>query len=299
MKKLISAVSAAILTVSSVMPFVSSAEEEYIPLFYMKMQENENITIEADGTVVISREAAENGLLLNAGIFIQDDTQTAWSVSPKWKSSSSFINLEHAYNPLPTDDSPLLPYAYAETDSNGNLKRGVNSTDLSVNSQYDSINFTCRRTDGKPMAVYGSATDDYPLISFDMSVNKNIPYGEYKIYFLTEQDNSCRIAMAIEGRPIYSPPRIENLRIRVEGANSGDVNNDGSIDASDASAALAAYAEFSTGGVSSLTPEETYAADVNNDGAIDSTDASDILLYYAYASTTNEEIKSLKEYFGR
>ena len=76
-----------------------------------------------------------------------------------------------------------------------------------------------------------------------------------------------------------TPPAIEHPVIR------GDVNEDGIVDASDASCVLAAYAKIQTGGESTLTDTQTKAADVNNDRVVDASDASKILAYYAAIST--------------
>ena len=65
----------------------------------------------------------------------------------------------------------------------------------------------------------------------------------------------------------------------------GDVNNDGKVDAKDASAVLVYYSRMSTGGESTLTEAQMKAANVNGDSLIDAKDASRILVYYAAAST--------------
>ncbi|MDE7225599.1 MAG: hypothetical protein K2N49_01880 [Ruminococcus sp.] len=65
----------------------------------------------------------------------------------------------------------------------------------------------------------------------------------------------------------------------------GDIDNDGKIDASDASAVLVAYSRLSTGMTSGLDNRQTLSADVNYDKKIDATDASKILVYYAVSST--------------
>ena len=65
----------------------------------------------------------------------------------------------------------------------------------------------------------------------------------------------------------------------------GDINNDGSVDASDASLVLAEYAKVQTGGNQTFTESQTNAADVNKDDVIDASDASKILAYYAAVST--------------
>ncbi|MBP5362634.1 MAG: hypothetical protein J6Y71_06390 [Ruminococcus sp.] len=65
----------------------------------------------------------------------------------------------------------------------------------------------------------------------------------------------------------------------------GDVNNDGKIDAKDASMVLVYYSLMSTGDKSNFTEAQKKAADVNNDSLIDAKDASKILAIYAEAST--------------
>jgi hypothetical protein len=65
----------------------------------------------------------------------------------------------------------------------------------------------------------------------------------------------------------------------------GDVNEDGKVDAKDASFILGIYSILSTGGTPDITEGQAKAADVNNDGHADSKDASTILSYYSYIST--------------
>lgn len=69
----------------------------------------------------------------------------------------------------------------------------------------------------------------------------------------------------------------------------GDVNDDGAIDASDASDVLKEYAILATGGSSSLTAEQRLAGDTNGDGTVDASDASNILAYYAYIATGGDK----------
>lgn len=76
----------------------------------------------------------------------------------------------------------------------------------------------------------------------------------------------------------------------------GDVNGDGMIDSSDASAVLSEYALIQTGSSTSFSDNQKKAADVNNDGIIDSSDASCILSYYAYVSTGGTD--SLKDFLN-
>ena len=65
----------------------------------------------------------------------------------------------------------------------------------------------------------------------------------------------------------------------------GDVNNDGFVDAVDASAVLAEYASLSGGGSGSFSEAMKKAADIDGNGMTDAVDASNILAYYAYLSS--------------
>jgi len=76
----------------------------------------------------------------------------------------------------------------------------------------------------------------------------------------------------------------------------GDIDDDGSIDSSDASIVLATYASIATGDGHSLGVKQTYSADIDKDNVIDSTDASKILSYYAHSATGGKG--TLEEFFG-
>ncbi|MBQ8960046.1 MAG: hypothetical protein IJ071_02375 [Ruminococcus sp.] len=74
----------------------------------------------------------------------------------------------------------------------------------------------------------------------------------------------------------------------------GDVDGDGRIDSSDASAVLVEYAAVQTG--SAPTVDKSFG-DVNGDGFIDSSDASDILQYYSFTQTGGTD--SISEFLGQ
>ncbi|WP_294412802.1 dockerin type I domain-containing protein [uncultured Ruminococcus sp.] len=76
----------------------------------------------------------------------------------------------------------------------------------------------------------------------------------------------------------------------------GDVNNDGAINAVDASAVLTYYAMISTNKKGDFDENQKLAADVDNNGSINAVDASCILSYYAYVSTTKDDPVSFEEY---
>ena len=79
----------------------------------------------------------------------------------------------------------------------------------------------------------------------------------------------------------------------------GDVNNDGRINAVDASSVLAYYARISSNQNGGYTEEQQLSADVNHDGFINAVDASNILAYYAYLSTTKEDIIPLETFMNK
>lgn len=65
----------------------------------------------------------------------------------------------------------------------------------------------------------------------------------------------------------------------------GDVNEDGQIDSSDASAILEQYSFLSTGKNTTISENQVKAGKVTSDNVLDSSDASTVLGYYAFIST--------------
>lgn len=76
----------------------------------------------------------------------------------------------------------------------------------------------------------------------------------------------------------------------------GDVNNDGLINAVDASAVLTYYAQTSTNQNGGFDSKQKLAADVDKNGNINAIDASSILAYYAYVSTASGSIMPIEEF---
>ena len=79
----------------------------------------------------------------------------------------------------------------------------------------------------------------------------------------------------------------------------GDVNDDGKLNAVDASIVLTYYAMTSTNQNGDFTEAQKKAADLDNNGDVNAVDASYILSYYAYTSTTKEEIMPVEEYMKK
>ncbi len=79
---------------------------------------------------------------------------------------------------------------------------------------------------------------------------------------------------------------VENLTFFLsDNYLKGDVNEDKTVDSSDASSVLAEYARTATGNPATFTSNQKLAGDVNEDTFVDSSDASKILAYYASAAT--------------
>lgn len=65
----------------------------------------------------------------------------------------------------------------------------------------------------------------------------------------------------------------------------GDVDENGVVDAIDASHVLAEYARVATKQGKTFSENQQLAADVNSDNVIDAVDASKILAYYTACAT--------------
>lgn len=80
----------------------------------------------------------------------------------------------------------------------------------------------------------------------------------------------------------------------------GDINNDFSVNAVDASIALTEYASVSSGKKTTFTDDrQTLAADVDSNGSVNAVDASYILSYYAYTSTSSGAAESFEAYMEK
>lgn len=296
MKKLLSTLSAVAFMTAITSAFTANAD--YIPTIYF----TPHAETDSEGTLVISRQELANGLTVKTDVFIDDESKTCWSVDPKWKCPTQFIKLDNVIDP----QVPYIPYAYAE-EKDGELKRVRHSTACGKDEELNTMFFVCDLgtfyTDNSPLTPYGDNTNDYALTSFDMIFNKNIPYGEYDVYFLTQSEDYddqrySTVSMRTSDESVTTIPNVKNLHIKITGANKGDINNDGFIDANDATIALGAYSAGATGGDSGLDDDEFFAGDVNSDGIVDANDASAILGYYSYLSTSDGEL-SLEGYISQ
>lgn len=117
------------------------------------------------------------------------------------------------------------------------------------------------------------ASGEESEINVEMEVGNNFNYGKYQVKItsanaadLELSDNTVWIDISL----VYT---------------LGDVNNNGKIDAIDASMILSEYVASATNNTTAFTEEQKKAADVNLDGNIDAIDASKILAYYSATAT--------------
>lgn len=97
----------------------------------------------------------------------------------------------------------------------------------------------------------------------------SIPYGTTNIKLKLTQEN-----------------RLDNeVILTINSAVRGDIDENGVIDAIDASLALTVYACISTSKPTEMTEQQMINADVDKNGIVDAIDASEILTYYALVST--------------
>lgn len=290
MKKLIAKIIAAPLVMLAVCPALSAYAADEQHELYLSA---EGAELTDTGAVFrLDRSVLEEGdYTLRIDIFFRDDVLNAWYVSPKVKCADKRIRLCNLTDPK----DPLIEFAYAEADENGELISGINSTIASGSEIYNTVNFTCMNSNlmrRSAMVPYGERSDSYALTSFDAVIDKDIEAGEYEIYFLTEHEDEpdqriTEVNLMIEG---ICDTTLTNMKIIIdEPYTLGDVDNNGLTDANDASAVLKEYSLISTKKDSSLTYTQSKAADVNKDGAINSSDASLILGYYSYKATYGGE----------
>lgn len=96
--------------------------------------------------------------------------------------------------------------------------------------------------------------------------------------------------------PALALSELKNL-IDLSSENAlGDIDNNGAVEASDASLVLGEYASLQSSGKTTFTAAQSKAADVNKDGVVNADDASMILKYYSYQSTTPGTVLDIEEW---
>ena len=272
----------------------------YTPSFYFGSAD-ESFTVNSDGVLEFDRSLLKNGdYTLKLAVYFKDESLKVWDIRSKWVCYDEHIHLTDLKDPK----DPLIPYAYAEADSSGNLINNDYETQIYSNPDKNTMAMTCTYStsnDSTPLKPFGAATDSYPLTYFSAVIDKDTPEGNYEICFRTEPKSEypdiINVNLRTENGPrvVYiDDAHLQNLTINVTDKSGetgddnyklGDVDENGVIDASDATLTLQTYSEYSTNAPISINANQLKAADTNTDGKIDSSDATNILSYYSFLST--------------
>ena len=318
MKKMISAVCAAVMAASAVSMLPASADDAATFSFKAGKDLPAGVSTANDGSLLINlRLAGKDGassVKAPVDVFYTEPTAGAWYIRANWKCSapSDKLALSDLTNPYTDPDTMATaeldePYAFAVKTASGKYKFADDtgnrtiSVNTATNTELNTMGFTCRSggsMDG-PLVPLGEKTDTYAFASFKLSFNpKALTAGIYDIHFLTKaEDNADQKFCEVNINHAISVPGAKNMNIKVIDYLLGDVNNDGLIDSNDASLILSEYAVTSTGGERTFDDLTQKVADTNFDNLADSSDASDILSYYAYAATA-ENPQSIEEFLG-
>ncbi|MDO4863350.1 MAG: hypothetical protein Q4A05_04185 [Ruminococcus sp.] len=301
MKKLISSVISLGLAACAAVPTAFAADSGYVPTAYFRANKGECISVCPDGNAVVFRSelGSSDNIIVNASVYIDDESLTCWNVHPVWKCASEYAKLENLVDPLPMSaDAPNIAYAYAETNEAGEFTHIRHGTILNTDERYNTMSFTCQvtsLTERSAMKPYGEKSDSYPLTSFDINISADAPEGDIDVHFLTEHEDYADqrlidVAMRTEEGSLVKTPVTKPLTVTVTDRKFGDVNADGKVDSNDASAVLVAYSKSSTGGEHGLSNLQFACGDSDKNGLLTSSDASNILAYYSYLSTTDEAV---------
>ena len=160
------------------------------------------------------------------------------------------------------------------TTANEEFKLEVTSITIKNGNQYT---IPINRAD----IVFKSTNPDVAVVS-PKGIVTAIGTGEAVINVIDKDYNVIQLKVSVQSDVVYS---------------LGDVNNDGQINAVDASTVLSYYAMISTNKDGGFDDKQKGTADVNKDGLINAVDASCILSYYAYTSTTKDTTKKTLEEF--
>lgn len=133
--------------------------------------------------------------------------------------------------------------------------------------------------------LFGSRYVGTPGILLEHSFHTN-----YRATLWLYNDDNLKILAKEEAAAIFDYFSEKKALEYPELPSVGDVNEDGVVDASDASLVLAEYSVLSTGEKSLLSNELKSIADVNGDSLIDASDASEILDFYSFSSTSGIEM---------
>ena len=203
-----------------------------------------------------------------------------------------FANITANGNPISAMDVQFKAGSSLQITQLGEKSTALGGKKISTNIDEYRANLTSVGTDGEPIVP----TDGKAAFSLIVKVPSNAANGDFTIGF----DSQCRVFK--DSTKYNYTTSFTPLTVSVSGGSDfklGDVNDDGYVDAVDASNVLAEYARLSSNQNGTFTDKQKLAANVNGDAYIDAVDASNILAYYAYASAATGTVKSMEEYMNK
>lgn len=198
---------------------------------------------------------------------------------------------------IPNTVTSIGQYAFFDCQSLTSITIPDSITVLETSVFYDCFSLTSVTLSENVQSIKFGALQNCQNLDSVTITNPNCQIYDYNATICNSFDYKTDITLfsgtiyGYEGSTAQAYAEKYNKKFAVIGAEKpaaadlGDVNADGSVDASDASLVLAEYAKIQTGGTAEFTDSETKSADVNNDTVVDASDASKILAYYAMVST--------------
>ena len=290
MKKIVSIISSLALTVGMAASLsANAADTSSAPEVYFKASETKGVEVLKSGNVYVNKKAADaNGAVIPAQIYLKDPQAAAGWAVVRWASEKAGVSLQNLKDPEKKPYSDCIDTPFSE-DLGVTKAKEVNGVKI-----FSVIYAPADNVSLKPLKLAGEKSDSYPLATFEAAVDKSAA-GSYDVSIYNQNQNFTFVTYRTENSPEYTPSSekykliCRDLRVNVSDRLLGDVNNDGKINAVDASSILTAYANVSTNKESGLSEEAMAAADVDGDCKINAVDASNVLGYYASQSTANAD----------
>ena len=304
MKKVVSIISALALTVGMAASLSANAADSAAPSVYFKAKETKGVEVLSSGNLYVNKKAADaNGAVIASEVYLSDPNAGAGWVCVRWACEKEGLSLKNLDEPKtkPYSNYDETPFINLDKDN----KKVIREKDVENYKVLSVLYSPAGNDEIKPLALTGEKSDSYPLATFDAAVDKSAA-GSYDIALYNKNQNFTYVTYRTGDNPEYAPDNekykliCKELRINVSDRLLGDVNNDGKINAVDASEILSAYANIATSRPVGLSDEALAAADVNGDRSVNAVDASNVLSFYAYQSTSNaDKSKTLNNYIQK
>ena len=297
MKKIITLISSAVLAAgmtATVVVHAADTEEapEYNPSFSFKVEEGTGFEVLKWGAVYINTKDETAASSVPCVIYLNDEQKLAGKVLAKWECEKKGLVLKDLTSPIDNEKYGKTPFTYFNNSPDEILLKDYNENGSNIHAvAYSTMS-------GDPMALAGESSSDYPLACFNAALDEDAELGSYTVAVISKTDLYSSVTPRYEDKTIIKSVdmagKCENLIINVSDRKLGDINDDGIIDAVDASNILYEYAITSAAKPSSMSESQKVAADVDGNMMVDAVDASNVLSYYAYVSSGKDD-KTLNE----